>query len=259
MSLFHPQELMTRAYAAGYAVPPLLARSAEEAGLFLQAVAAGGSPAVLRLDMAEGGGDLAPEILRLASDAEVPLVLQGECKTQTAFIRVAAESGCSAVSVDGSALGLEDNIALSAEAAKQASVFGLWSQGCLSICGPAGEGPQPGDAGRFVSQSGCQGLRVQQQGAAEPSFDMLVQLSSVLQLFPLVIRPSLDTLLEAASEPAEGFGPPLDPRLLQVCRLGVCAVEVDELPPRREGYGELLAGAMARGLKSAGQAEQPVF
>jgi fructose-bisphosphate aldolase class II len=258
MALHHPQELLTRAYAAGYAVPSRRAASLEEARLFADAAAAAESPAEIRLAWPHGGEDLAPDVLRLASQSEVPLILHGECGEQPDLVRAAAEAGCAAVSVDGSRLDFDDNLALTAEAVRAAWGAGAWVQGALDL-DPSGPGAAPPEeAGRFTEQSGCQALKVLQYRAEEPSFDLLVRLSSVLQVFPLVLRPARATLLEAGSEPEPSFGPPPDPRLTQICRLGVCVAEMDELDAAMEGFSGMFASIAARALKSWGQAQQPM-
>lgn len=259
MSFLHPQELLTRAYAAGYALPSRLVRSMADAASFFDAAEASRSPAVVRLDMADGGASLAPEAARRALEGSVPVMLQGDCGDSLELVRLAAQSGCAAVGLDGSGFALEKNLAFTREAARLARSLGLWAQGALALDEQENGDAAPTEAAEFAISSGCNGLKILQQGAAEPSFQVLARLSSALQVYPLTIRPALKSLVEAGAEPLVDFGPPLDSRLTQICRLGVCVVEADELPPQEEAYRSLLAGVMARALKSAGQADQQVF
>lgn len=161
-------EVLQPALGGGYAVPGLVCLGWEDARAYVRAAEAERAPVILQA----GPGARAHMPVRvwgamfreLAEGASVPVVAHLDHGYSVEDCRVALGEGFTSVMIDGSALALEENIALTAKVAALAHAAGASCEGELGVVGYAGgktsTGTDPEEAARFVRETGVDALAV---------------------------------------------------------------------------------------------------
>ncbi len=161
-------EVLGAANAGGYAVAGLVCLGWEDARAYVAAAKAAGAPVILQA----GPGARAHMPLpvwgamfrHLAEDASVPVVTHLDHGRTLDEVRAAIDAGFSSVMIDGSALPLSDNIALTAAAVRLAHGAGVSCEGELGQVGydegAPGVGTDPAEAARFVTETGVDALAI---------------------------------------------------------------------------------------------------
>ena len=161
-------EVLQPALKGGYAVPGLVCLGWEDARAYVRAAEAERAPVILQA----GPGARAHMPVRvwgamfreLAEGASVPVVAHLDHGMTVEDCRVALGEGFTSVMIDGSALALEENIALTAEVVALAHAAGASCEGELGVVGYAGgkasTGTDPDEAARFVRETGVDALAV---------------------------------------------------------------------------------------------------
>jgi fructose-bisphosphate aldolase class II len=161
-------EVLGPALARGYAVPGLVCLGWEDARAYLRAAEAERAPVILQA----GPGARAHMPVRvwgamfreLAEGASVPVVAHLDHGLTVEDCQEAIAAGFTSVMIDGSALALEENIALTAKVVALAHAAGVSCEGELGVVGYAGgkvsTGTDPEEAARFVRETGVDALAV---------------------------------------------------------------------------------------------------
>lgn len=161
-------QVLEPALAGAYAVPGLVCQGWEDARAYAQAAAAERAPVILQA----GPGARAHMPIAvwgamfrvLADSVDVPVVAHLDHARSLADCEAAIAAGFTSVMIDGSALPLPDNIALTARAADLAHAAGLSCEGEIGFVGYAGgaasSGTDPAEAARFVALTGVDALAV---------------------------------------------------------------------------------------------------
>ena len=161
-------EVLGPALARGYAVPGLVCLGWEDARAYVRAAEAERAPVILQA----GPGARAHMPVRvwgamfreLAEGASVPVVAHLDHGLTVEDCQEAIAAGFTSVMIDGSALALEENIALTAKVVALAHAAGVSCEGELGVVGYAGgkasSGTDPEEAARFVRETGVDALAV---------------------------------------------------------------------------------------------------
>lgn len=195
-------EVLLPALRGGYAVPGLVCLGWEDTRAYVAAAEAERAPVILQA----GPGCRAHTPLsvlgcmfrHLAERASVPVVLHLDHGASVDDCRAALEAGFTSVMIDGSALPLAENIALTARVAALAHAAGASCEGEIGFVGYAGgrasQGTDPEEAARFARETGIDAMAVSignvhlQQGHG-PGLDLdrLAAIQALTQV-PLVIH-----------------------------------------------------------------------
>ncbi|MFN4202331.1 MAG: class II fructose-bisphosphate aldolase [Tabrizicola sp.] len=195
-------EVLGPALAGGYAVPGLVCLGWEDARAYVRAAEAERAPAILQAG--PGARAHMPVAVwgamfrELANGASVPVVAHLDHGMTVEDCRAAIAAGFTSVMIDGSALALEENIALTAEVAALAHAAGVSCEGELGVVGYAGgkasTGTDPGEAAQFVHETGVDALAVSvgnvhlQTGAGQGLDLGLIRRIEAATSVPLVIH-----------------------------------------------------------------------
>ncbi|MFN4192521.1 MAG: class II fructose-bisphosphate aldolase [Tabrizicola sp.] len=195
-------EVLGPALAGGYAVPGLVCLGWEDARAYVRAAEAERAPVILQAG--PGARAHMPVAVwgamfrELATGASVPVVAHLDHGMTVGDCRAAIAAGFTSVMIDGSALALEENIALTAEAAALAHAAGVSCEGELGVVGYAGGkeslGTDPEEAARFVRETGVDALAVSvgnvhlQTGAGQGLDLGLIRRIEAATSVPLVIH-----------------------------------------------------------------------
>lgn len=214
MTLATLSDVLGPALAGGYAVPGLVCLGWEDARAYVRAAEAERAPVILQAG--PGARAHMPVAVwgamfrALADGASVPVVAHLDHGLTVEDCRAAIEAGFSSVMVDGSALPLAQNIALTAEVAAMAHAAGVSCEGEVGVVGYAGgkasTGTDPGEAARFAKETGVDALAVSvgnvhlQEGAGQGLDLGLLRRIEAMTDVPLVIH--------------GGSGVPLDQRAM---------------------------------------------
>jgi fructose-bisphosphate aldolase class II len=150
----------------------------------------------------------------LAEGASVPVVAHLDHGLTVGDAQAAIAAGFTSVMIDGSALPLEENIALTAEVAALAHAAGVSCEGELGVVGYAGgkasTGTDPEEAAKFVRETGLDALAVSvgnlhlQQGAGQGLDLGLIRRIEAATAVPLVIHGGSGVPVEQRSALAAG-------------------------------------------------------
>jgi fructose-bisphosphate aldolase class II len=161
-------EVLGPALSGGYAVPGLVCLGWEDARAYVRAAEAEKAPVILQA----GPGARAHMPVRvwgamfreLAEGASVPVVAHLDHGLTVGDCQAAIVAGFTSVMIDGSALPVQENIALTAEVVALAHAAGVCCEGELGVVGYAGgkasTGTDPEEAARFVRETGVDALAV---------------------------------------------------------------------------------------------------
>ncbi|MFN3994738.1 MAG: class II fructose-bisphosphate aldolase [Tabrizicola flagellatus] len=168
MTLATLADVLGPALVGGYAVPGLVCLGWEDARAYVRAAEAERAPVILQAG--PGARAHMPVAVwgamfrELAEGASVPVVAHLDHGMTVEDCRAAIAAGFTSVMIDGSALALEENIALTAEVVALAHAAGVSCEGELGVVGYAGgkpsTGTDPEEAARFVRETGVDALAV---------------------------------------------------------------------------------------------------
>lgn len=168
MTLATLSDVLLPALANGHAVAGFVCLGWEDARAYAQAAQDEGAPVILQA----GPGARAHMPLpvwaamfrALAAEVDVPVVAHLDHGRTVDEARAAIDAGFTSVMIDGSALPLAENIALTADVARMARAAGISCEGELGVVGYAGgqasQGTDPQEAARFVAETGVDALAV---------------------------------------------------------------------------------------------------
>ncbi|MFN5997366.1 MAG: class II fructose-bisphosphate aldolase [Paracoccaceae bacterium] len=244
MTLATLAEVLGPALRDGYAVPGLVCLGWEDARAYVRAAEAERAPVILQAG--PGARAHMPVAIwgamfrHLAEAASVPVVAHLDHGYSVEDCRVALGEGFTSVMIDGSALALDENIALTAEVVALAHAAGASCEGELGVVGYAGgkasTGTDPGEAARFARETGVDALAVSvgnvhlQQDAGHGLDVALIRRIEAVTSVPLVIH--------------GGSGVPVDERALLAGGSHICKFNIGtEL---RMAFGAALRTAVAR-------------
>jgi fructose-bisphosphate aldolase, class II len=161
-------EVLQPALRDGYAVPGLVCLGWEDARAYVRAAEAERAPVILQAG--PGARAHMPVAVwgamfrALAEGASVPVVAHLDHGLTIEDCEEAIAAGFTSVMIDGSALGLEENIALTAKVVALAHAAGVSCEGEVGVVGYAGgkasTGTDPEEAGRFARETGVDALAV---------------------------------------------------------------------------------------------------
>jgi fructose-bisphosphate aldolase class II len=161
-------EVLGPALSGGYAVPGLVCLGWEDARAYVRAAEAERAPVILQAG--PGARAHMPVAVwgamfrELAEGASVPVVAHLDHGLTVGDCQAAIAAGFTSVMIDGSALPLQENIALTAEVVALAHAAGVSCEGELGVVGYAGgkasTGTDPEEAARFVCETGVDALAV---------------------------------------------------------------------------------------------------
>ena len=237
-------EVLGPALRDGYAVPGLVCLGWEDARAYVRAAEAERAPVILQAG--PGARAHMPVAVwgamfrSLAEGASVPVVAHLDHGLTVGECRAAIAAGFTSVMIDGSALPLEENIALTAEVVALARAAGVSCEGELGVVGYAGgkasTGTDPEEAARFVRETGVDALAVSvgnvhlQEGAGAGLDLGLIRRIEAVTKVPLVIH--------------GGSGVPVDQRAMLAAGSRICKFNIGtEL---RMAFGAALRGALAK-------------
>jgi fructose-bisphosphate aldolase class II len=161
-------EVLQPALAGGYAVPGFVCLGWEDARAYAQAAEAERAPVILQagpaarahMPLAVWGA----MFRSLADSVDVPVVAHLDHGANPEDCRAGLEAGFTSVMFDGSRLPLDENIRLTAEAARMAHAAGASCEGEIGFVGyaegAASAGTDPEEAGRFARETGVDALAV---------------------------------------------------------------------------------------------------
>jgi fructose-bisphosphate aldolase class II len=195
-------EVLQPALKGGYAVPGLVCLGWEDARAYVRAAEAERAPVILQAGPGARAhmpvGVWGAMFRELAEGASVPVVAHLDHGYSVEDCRVALGEGFTSVMIDGSALALEENIALTAKVVALAHAAGASCEGELGVVGYAGgkasQGTDPEEAARFVRETGVDALAVSvgnvhlQQGAGQGLDVALIRRIEAVTDVPLVIH-----------------------------------------------------------------------
>jgi fructose-bisphosphate aldolase class II len=168
MTIATLRQLMDDAEARSYAVAGLVVLGWEDAVAFVEAADAAGLPVILQA----GPGCrrhtpiavLGPMFRYLAEQARVPVACHIDHATTLEDCVRGIDHGFTSVMIDGSALPLEENIALTRRVIDVARMAGVSVEGEVGFVGYSGGKPSaftaPEDAARFADETGVDALAV---------------------------------------------------------------------------------------------------
>jgi fructose-bisphosphate aldolase class II len=161
-------DVLQPALRDGYAVPGLVCLGWEDARAYVRAAEAERAPVILQAG--PGARAHMPVTVwgamfrHLAETASVPVVAHLDHGFTVEDCRAAIGAGFSSVMIDGSALPLAENIALTAKAVALAHASGVSCEGEVGIVGYAGgkasNGTDPAEAARFAAETGVDALAI---------------------------------------------------------------------------------------------------
>lgn len=202
MTLATLADVLGPALVGGYAVPGLVCLGWEDARAYVRAAEAERAPVILQAG--PGARAHMPVAVwgamfrELAEGASVPVVAHLDHGLTVGDAQAAIAAGFTSVMIDGSALALEENIALTAEVVALAHAAGVSCEGELGVVGYAGgkesTGTDPEEAARFVRETGVDALAVSvgnvhlQQGAGRGLDLGLIRRIEAATPVPLVIH-----------------------------------------------------------------------
>ena len=161
-------EVLQPALKWGYAVPGFVCQGWEDARAYASAAEAEAAPVILQagpgarahLPVAVWGAMFSA----LADSVSVPVVAHLDHARTVDECRDAIAAGFTSVMIDGSALPLAQNIALTAEVAALAHAAGLSCEGEIGFVGYAGgaasAGTDPDEAARFALETGVDAMAI---------------------------------------------------------------------------------------------------
>jgi fructose-bisphosphate aldolase, class II len=168
MTLATLADVLQPALRDGYAVPGLVCLGWEDARAYVRAAEAERAPVILQAG--PGARAHMPVTVwgamfrHLAETASVPVVAHLDHGFTVEDCRAAIGAGFSSVMIDGSALPLAENIALTAKAVALAHASGVSCEGEVGIVGYAGgkasNGTDPAEAARFAAETGVDALAI---------------------------------------------------------------------------------------------------
>jgi fructose-bisphosphate aldolase class II len=161
-------EVLGPALRDGQAVAGLVCLGWEDMRAYVAAAEAEGAPVILQVGPGARAHTPLPVLAQmmrtLADGASVPVVLHLDHGEDAEVCRAAIGEGFTSVMYDGSRLPLGDNIARTAAIAAMARAAGVSCEGELGFVGYAGgavsTGTDPGEAARFVADTGVDALAV---------------------------------------------------------------------------------------------------
>ncbi|MBK8456435.1 MAG: class II fructose-bisphosphate aldolase [Phyllobacteriaceae bacterium] len=168
MTLATLAQVLQPALRDGYAVPGLVCLGWEDMRAYVAAAEEERAPVILQA----GPGCRAHTPLailgrmfrHLAEEASVPVVAHLDHGFTLDECRAALDAGFTSVMVDGSKLPLQQNIDLTADAAKLAHAAGASCEGEIGYVGYAGgaasRGTDPADAARFAEATGIDAIAI---------------------------------------------------------------------------------------------------
>ncbi|MBI1416472.1 MAG: class II fructose-bisphosphate aldolase [Limimaricola sp.] len=168
MTLAALDTVLRAANVGGYAVGGLVVLGWEDARAYVRAAEALGAPVILQA----GPGCRAHTPLpvlgamfrTLAEGASVPVVAHLDHGKTLEECRIALDCGFSGIMFDGSALPLDENIALTAQVAEMSHAAGAGCEGEIGFVGYAegapGVGTDPDEAARFARETGVDAMAV---------------------------------------------------------------------------------------------------
>ncbi len=244
MTLVTLSDVLGPALQGGYAVPGLVCLGWEDARAYVRAAEAERAPVILQAG--PGARAHMPVAVwgvmfqALAEGASVPVVAHLDHGYSVEECRVALGEGFTSVMVDGSALPLEENIALTAAVAALAHAAGASCEGELGVVGYAGgkasTGTDPEEAARFARETGVDALAVSvgnvhlQEGPGQGLDLGLLRRIEAATSVPLVIH--------------GGSGVPFDQRATLAAQSRIAKFNIGtEL---RMAFGAALRGAVAK-------------
>jgi fructose-bisphosphate aldolase class II len=195
-------EVLGPALSGGYAVPGLVCLGWEDARAYVRAAEAERAPVILQAG--PGARAHMPVAVwgamfrELAEGASVPVVAHLDHGLTVGDCQAAIAAGFTSVMIDGSALPVQENIALTAEVVALAHAAGVSCEGELGVVGYAGgkasTGTDPEEAARFVRETGVDALAVSvgnvhlQTGAGQGLDLGLIRRIEAATKVPLVIH-----------------------------------------------------------------------
>jgi fructose-bisphosphate aldolase class II len=195
-------EVLGPALSGGYAVPGLVCLGWEDARAYVRAAEAERAPVILQAG--PGARAHMPVAVwgamfrELAEGATVPVVAHLDHGLTVGDCQAAIVAGFTSVMIDGSALPVQENIALTAEVVALAHAAGVSCEGELGVVGYAGgktsTGTDPEEAARFVRETGVDALAVSvgnvhlQTGAGQGLDLGLIRRIEAATSVPLVIH-----------------------------------------------------------------------
>jgi fructose-bisphosphate aldolase class II len=168
MTIATLRQLLDAATAGHHAVAGLVVLGWEDALAFVEAADEAGLPIVLQA----GPGSrrhtplavLGPMFRHLAEQARVPVACHIDHATTLEECRAGIDHGFTSVMIDGSALPLDDNIALTRRVVEVAAPAGVSVEGEVGFVGYAGGRASafttPVDAARFAAETGVDALAI---------------------------------------------------------------------------------------------------
>lgn len=172
MSLVDTKAMLKNAQEKGYAVPAFNFENMEMALTIVRTCEEMGSPVILQTTTSTvkfAGVNMYAAIGRAAAESvSVPVALHLDHGASKELCDKAIASGYSSVMIDGSALELDENIALSLDVVKNAHVHGITVEAELGRVGGKEDDLDGGDGGytspsaalRFVKETGVDSLAV---------------------------------------------------------------------------------------------------
>lgn len=161
-------ECLNSARTGGYALAGLVVQGWEDAAAYVAAAEAENTPVILQAGPGARAHTplpvLAAMLRHLSEQASVPVIAHLDHAKSLAEIEAGLDCGFDSVMIDGSALALEDNIALTRQAVQLARRAGASIEAELGFVGydrgAASVMTDPDEAGRFVAETGVDALAV---------------------------------------------------------------------------------------------------
>lgn len=233
MPLVVPHDLFRRAAAEGWALGAFNTSNLEVTQAIVWALRDARSPGIVQTSEAAISYAQLPLLKNMIRDVaeavDVPIVLHLDHGKSADMCRRCIDAGYGSVMIDGSALPLSDNIALTNLVVEQAHAAGVWVEGEVGAI-PGAEGlrgqgvvdevllTDPGDAERFVAETGVDALAVS-VGTIHGSFRGVEKIRAE-RLQAIRARVSVPLVLHG------GSGLPADD-IRQAIALGAAKVNID--------------------------------
>lgn len=176
MPLVAPHDLFRRALSEGWALGAFNTSNLEVTQAIVRALADARSPGIIQTSEAAiryaGLRVLVDMVRDLAAAVDIPLVLHLDHGKSRAVVAQCLDAGYDSVMIDGSALSLPENVALTKEVVARAHALGVWVEGEIgALQGKEGllagevdvderQLTDPSEAERFVTETGVDALAI---------------------------------------------------------------------------------------------------
>ncbi len=209
MALVAPHEMLTKAYAEGYAIGGFNVNNMEIIQGIMEAAKQENAPVILQVSAGARSYAGQVYIMKLVEAAlienDVPTVVHLDHGSSFELCKACIDGGFTSVMIDGSHLSFEENIALTKQVVEYAHDKGVWVEAELGKLAGIEEHvssdehvfTEPDEAIEFVQRSGCDSLAVaigtshgayKFKGDAKLDFERLDKIAAGLPGVPLVLH-----------------------------------------------------------------------